>query len=92
MQQATILEQVRELVEQNFRELGIVSTGGIEETILIRNGYYCGRRFAVDSAHAVWFCEEDQLKFYGGDGAMVRVLQQVSLRLASSGRSLSDVA
>jgi len=38
------------------------------ETILIREGFYCGRRFACDSHRAIWFLEEQVIKFYGPDG------------------------
>lgn len=41
----------------------------LSESILIREGFYCGRRFNLGSHRAVWFLEEDELKIYtqGGD-------------------------
>jgi hypothetical protein len=81
MRHATVVEQVRNLVQQQFEALAVSTASGVEETILIRSGFYCGRRFAVEHAHALWFCEEDQLKFYGADGALIAVLQKVSQRL-----------
>lgn len=35
------------------------------ESILIRKGFYCGRRLDAGGFEAVWFFEEDQLKIYG---------------------------
>ena len=92
MRHATVVQQVRDLVEQNFRSLGISVDSGIEETILVRNGFYCGRRFAADSAHAIWFCEEDQVKFYGSNGAVLRVLQKIGRQLALETSSLETCA
>ena len=42
----------------------------LSETMLIRNGYFCGRRFRFQLYHAVWFIEEDEVKILGPDGAI----------------------
>lgn len=76
MQTGNLVEQIRQLVQQSLQELGIADAGELEETILIRNGFYCGRRFATSGAHAVWFAEENQLKIYGELGAVLRVIHQ----------------
>lgn len=83
MREASLVEQVRLLVRRTFMELQIPVSQGLEETILIRNGFYCGRRFATAAAHAVWFCEENQLKFYGQQGTVLHVLQNVDQQAAS---------
>jgi hypothetical protein len=44
------------------------------ETILIRDGYYCGRRFHTDQHRAVWFIEEDELKIYDHQDRLLCVL------------------
>ncbi|MCG8652422.1 MAG: hypothetical protein MI861_21455 [Pirellulales bacterium] len=44
------------------------------ESILIRDGFYCGRRFDLGAYRAVWFLEEDQLKIYARGGDLVCVL------------------
>jgi len=67
-----VTEAIRNLVSQTFEQLGI--DGEPRETILIRDGNYCGRRFETDSAAAVWFVEEGEIKFYGTDGAVIRVI------------------
>lgn len=66
-------EYIRSLVVQTFAELGVECGDELRETILIRDGNYCGRRFETESGMAVWFVEEGQIKFYGADGSVIRV-------------------
>ncbi len=47
----------------------------MNETILIRDGHYCGRRFQAEHGHAVWFLEENLIKVYLSDGQVI-VLEQ----------------
>ena len=46
----------------------------VSESILIRDGYYVGRRFNLGSYRAVWFLEEDELKLYHASGELACVL------------------
>lgn len=46
-----------------------------QESILIRDGYYCGRRFDAGSLEAVWFLEEDQVKISDVLGTVLCVLR-----------------
>ena len=66
------LESTREFVQQTLQKLEGEALNDIQETILICDGFYCGRRFCSASYHAVWFIEENELKFYGPDGAVIR--------------------
>lgn len=43
----------------------------LSEAILIRNGYFCGRRFRFQLYHAVWFLEEDEVKIHTPQGEVV---------------------
>ena len=43
------------------------------ETVLIRDGLYCGHRFSCDAFTAVWFFEENELKIYDADHNLLRV-------------------
>lgn len=45
----------------------------LSESILIRNEFYCGRRFHTSTHDAVWFMEEDELKIYHGSGELACV-------------------
>lgn len=46
------------------------SVDSIRETTLIRNGAYCGRRFALMGYSLIWFLEEGQIKFYTPSGQL----------------------
>lgn len=48
----------------------------LSESILIRDGFYCGRRFNLGSHRAVWFFEEDALKIYAAGGELACVLER----------------
>jgi len=79
MHVASVTESVRRVVSQAFARLGHVEPAEIRETILIRDGYYCGRRFETDAATAVWFVEENQVKVYRADGTIAQVLDPGSI-------------
>ena len=49
----------------------------LAESILIRDGHYCGRRFESGGMSAVWFIEENQIKFFGKEGALHSVVDAV---------------
>lgn len=68
MQHAQLLELVRQHVRATFATQGVADLEDCCETILIRDGFYCGRCFACDSHRAIWFVEEHVVKFYGADG------------------------
>jgi hypothetical protein len=78
-------EQVRCLVRSLFVELGAGATEPARETILIRDGHYCGRRFELDGLAAVWFAEEGQVKMYGRDGRVMKVCSASELAPAQRG-------
>lgn len=71
MQHAQILESVRQHVQASFVDQGVDDVEDCCETILIRDGFYCGRCFACDSHRAIWFVEEKVIKFYGPDGEFI---------------------
>jgi hypothetical protein len=66
-------------ITQVVRDLATGTLGAEpSESILIRDGAYCGRRFEVEGSYAVWLIKEDQLTVFGADGSGLRVIQQVS--------------
>jgi hypothetical protein len=67
-------EQIRQIVRDHLRQLGASTSELTRETVLIRQGNYCGHRFEMGEHQAVWFIEEDEVKFYGCDGRTVRVV------------------
>ena len=54
------------------------------ESILIRDEFYCGRRFHTDLYDAVWFIEEDELKIFRADGSLACVLNSAEIDATSS--------
>lgn len=68
-----LVERVRQMVRTTMAELTHEPTEPLQETILIRDGFYCGRRFQSEQMQAIWFIEEDELKYYAVDGGVVRV-------------------
>ena len=43
----------------------------IRETLLVRGGMYCGRRFTVHGHILTWFAEENEVKLMGPNGRLV---------------------
>ena len=68
-----LVQRVRRLVRDTISELSHEPAEHLQETILIRDGYYCGRRFQADHVQAIWFMEEGEVKFYAVDGGVLRV-------------------
>jgi hypothetical protein len=64
---------VRQLVYETFREFGLPSDAAPQETILVRDGLYCGRRFDAAGLHAIWFLEEGLIKVYGPEGLLKQI-------------------
>ncbi|MDX1948569.1 MAG: hypothetical protein SFU86_24495 [Pirellulaceae bacterium] len=75
MHHAQRTHEVRRLVATTFADLGVAEPEQFRESILIRDGSYCGRRFVSDSATAIWFIEENEVKFYRADGRVARVVE-----------------
>ena len=75
MPHAQLTDAVRRRVAERFQELGASGANSLRESLLICGGAYCGRRFDAAAGHAVWFVEEDQIKFYGADGKLAEVAE-----------------
>jgi hypothetical protein len=71
------LSSVRNAVRMWIAERHADTSDVIEpasEAMLIRDGFFCGRRFRFQNYHAVWFLEEDELKIRDLDGNAVVLL------------------
>ena len=62
------IHAVRQYVYDTFRRLGVDAAAEASESLLIRGGMYCGRRFVQGDFSAVWFAEEGELKIYCPNG------------------------
>lgn len=71
------IQRTREHVLKVFRELESEETV-LRETVLIRDGHYCGHKFSNDQLDAVWFIEEDEIKIYDANHRLIRVDSQHS--------------
>jgi len=66
-------QHIRKLVSETFIRLGVAASPLLEETVLIRNGYFCGRRYHCNGFHAIWFVEENQVKVFDQQGTISEV-------------------
>jgi hypothetical protein len=64
MEHAQLVERVRHIVKDVFAERGVTALAELCETILVREGFYCGRCFSCRNLRAVWFLEENVIKFF----------------------------
>jgi hypothetical protein len=62
------LDAIRNVVQSRFAAFGVSSENEFSETILVRDSHYCGRRFGCGGWRAVWFVEEQVVKFFDADG------------------------
>ena len=78
------VEQVRAVI----REMMAHHLGGqpseIRETFVIRDGFFCGRRFSADALSAYWNLRENQIELYDDTGEL---LARKPLRLSSLNQS-----
>lgn len=81
-----LTNHVRQIVYETFRQNGASVEDVPEETILVRSGIYCGRRFDAAGLHAVWFLEENQVKFYGPGGLLCQVMHPATASLQNEQR------
>ena len=72
------VERVRQQVRSCLTDLGARQLDGLQETILIRDGHYCGRRFRAENFQATWFAEENEIKIYGPDGGVLTVVSSAA--------------
>jgi hypothetical protein len=74
MQHVHLLEAIRQLVRRTFADLGTAGEFEVTERLLLREDMYCGRRFQAGGLQAIWFIEEDEIKFHAKDGSVVYVM------------------
>lgn len=67
-----MLERIRTAIRAELTALGVNDLSDFSETILIRHGLYCGRKYRCQGHNVVWFVEENQIKFFGPGGDLLR--------------------
>jgi hypothetical protein len=68
------VDQVRKVVLDGLRQLGAadVDETSIEESILVRRGYYAGRRYSLNGASALWLADRGEVWFRTADGRTLK--------------------
>ena len=69
-----LAQKIRSFVLDTLRRHGADMEAAPRETLLIRDGAYCGHRYKLGSHQAVWFIEEDEVKFYGPEGGVLETV------------------
>ena len=67
-------QRIRNLINDTLVSLGAPGAIVVQESLLIRGGTYCGHCFRRGDFHAVWFVEEDQVKFFGPGRQLLKSL------------------
>lgn len=66
-----MLEKIRVAISAELLSLGISDLSDLRETILIRDGLFCGRKFRCCGHSVVWFMEENEIKFFSPTGELL---------------------
>ena len=72
MHDATPIERMRAAVAGQLLRYGVRDATTMRESILIHNGLFCGRKFQCEGHEVVWFLEEDEIKFFGPCGDLLK--------------------
>jgi hypothetical protein len=64
-------ESIRHQVRRMFEQHGAPTDCDMCESLLIRDGFFCGRKFELDGMQAVWFVEEHEVKIHDRDGKVL---------------------
>ena len=70
MNQISHTDRVRQFIQDLLVHHGASVDMPPRETLLIKGGNYCGHRICLGPFYAVWFVEEDQIKFFGPQGLL----------------------
>jgi hypothetical protein len=77
------LASVRRCIDRWLEQQEIEGDVEIRDAVLIRDGFYVGRRFQMGTFQAVWFMEEDELKIQDMNGNLLAKLDSNGISDAS---------
>lgn len=66
-----MLDKIRSAIASELLALGAKDVSDLRETILIRDGLFCGRKFQSHGFSVVWFMEENEIKFFSPTGQLL---------------------
>lgn len=72
MSTVTPVEKMRHAIAEQLGQFGLQRLESLHETMLIRDGLFCGRKFQAENFVVVWFVEEDEIKFFNPGGELIK--------------------
>jgi hypothetical protein len=79
----TKTSQIRQHIADSLACFGADPLARMTESLLMREGHYCGQRFKRGEFQAVWFVEEDEIKFSDPNGNVLEVVVASELQALS---------
>jgi len=77
MNNETPVEKTRQAITWQLEGLGVQDVESMHESILIRDGLFCGRKFRCEEYQVVWFLDEDEIKFFSPVGELLKTSSAV---------------
>ncbi|MCA9132975.1 MAG: hypothetical protein KDA45_07460, partial [Planctomycetales bacterium] len=66
------------VIADQLNSMGAETVDSIGETLLIRDGLFCGRKFQCAGYEVVWFVEEDEIKFFSPCGELLKAVSALA--------------
>ena len=67
-------DRVHDLIVAGFKELGEDEPERITRSVLFRDLFFVGQRFLCGNIQAVLLADEDEIKFYDGQGTLLKTV------------------
>ena len=86
MSKHTPFTSVRQVVLDTVSELGVSEPVIKRTVVLTRDGYFVGHRFHFDGIQVVWIIAENVIRYYAGDGSLLKTVevgQKTSTKMAA---------
>lgn len=87
-----MLAKIRSAIASELLALGAGDVADLRETILIRDGVFCGRKFQCQGYSVVWFMEENEIKFFGPTGQLLRAASPEQCLMAEAPATIRRAA
>lgn len=71
-------------IQAIFEELGADQTSPTSESVLVCDGFLVGRKYLRDGIRIVWFFDAAELKVWGPEGNLLRVIDLTASRAAAA--------
>ena len=68
------MAEMRELVRTTLDDLGFSDARQLRETVLFRNRFYVGVRFAFEGVSAIWLVDANHLRFVDDEGKLLKTV------------------